>query len=95
MREPTQTTFPGGESFAGLRARVLPAAEEIRLRHPGATIAVVAHGGVIRAIVAAALGLADDALFRLDQSLGGVSVIDWIGETPLVRVINATCESTR
>jgi alpha-ribazole phosphatase len=90
MREPTRTTFPGGESFADLRARVLPAVEQIRTAHAGRAVAVVSHGGVIRTILADALALAEDAVFRLDQSCGGVSVVDWLGEVPLVRLVNAT-----
>ena len=41
----------GGESFAAIRDRVLPALEEMARRHPGATIAVVAHGVVIRVVL--------------------------------------------
>jgi alpha-ribazole phosphatase len=90
MREPTRTAFPGGESFADLRARVRPAVEQIRTAYAGKTVAVVSHGGVIRTILADALALADDAVFWLDQSCGGVSVIDWLGEVPLLRLVNAT-----
>jgi broad specificity phosphatase PhoE len=64
--------------------------EQIRTGHAGQTVAVVSHGGVIRTILADALALADDAVFRLDQSCGGVSIVDWLGEVPLVRLVNAT-----
>ena len=90
MRHPSRTAFPGGESFAELRARVLAAVEEIRALHPSGVVAVVAHGGVVRAILADALSLPDDALFRLDQSHGGVSVVDWLANAPLVRAMNVT-----
>jgi hypothetical protein len=45
---------------------------------------------VTRAIVAATLSMPNEALFRLDQSYGAVSVVDWLGETPILRVLNAT-----
>jgi broad specificity phosphatase PhoE len=83
-------SFPGGESFADLRLRVLAATEEIRARHRGRGVALVAHGGVTRAIVAASLSMPDEALFRLDQAYGAVSVVDWLGETPILRVLNAS-----
>jgi broad specificity phosphatase PhoE len=51
--------------------------------------AVVAHGGVIRVLLARALGLRDDEVFTIPQDYGGVSVVDWSGETALVRVVNA------
>jgi 2,3-bisphosphoglycerate-dependent phosphoglycerate mutase len=89
MSDPTGVAFPGGESFADLRLRVLGAVDEIRSRHRGGAVALVAHGGVTRAIVAASLSMPDEALFRLDQAYGGVSVIDWFGEAPVVRALNA------
>ena len=45
----------GGESFAQIRARVVPALEALARRHPGETIVVVAHGVVIRVLLAALL----------------------------------------
>jgi broad specificity phosphatase PhoE len=87
---PESVRFPGGESLADLRARALPAALAIRDAHPGGSAVVVAHAGVIRVVLADALGLPDGALFRLDQAHGGVSVVDWLDGTPLVRVVNAS-----
>jgi broad specificity phosphatase PhoE len=86
---PETVCFPGGESLSALRARVLPAVAAHRARHEGEAIAVVAHAGVLRLVLAEALGLADGALFRLDQAYGGVSVVDWISGTPVVRLVNA------
>ena len=93
METPTSVRFPGGESFADLRARVLRAAGAIRERHAGEAAALVAHGGVVRVVLADALGLADDAVFRLDQAYGGLSVVDWVGGVPVVRVVNAVLYS--
>ena len=86
---PSAVTFPGGEAVAELRARALPAIREIVGRHPSETIAVVTHAVVIRAILVDALEMPPDALFRIDQAYGGISVIDWFGSLPLVRVVNA------
>lgn len=93
MDDPARVRFPGGEGLSDLRARVLPALEEIRARHEREAVAVVAHGGVVRIVLAEALGLEDGALFRLDQAEGGVSVVDWLDGAPLVRVANATLYS--
>ena len=93
MDEPARVRFPGGEGLPNLRARVVPALAEIRAHHEGHAVAVVAHGGVIRVVLADALGLEDGALFRLDQAEGGVSVVDWLDGVPLVRVANATLYS--
>lgn len=39
--------WPGGESYAELRDRVLSAIAAIAARHPGARVAIVTHAGVI------------------------------------------------
>jgi broad specificity phosphatase PhoE len=41
----------GGESFADIRRRALPVIEDIRRRHNGQTVIVVAHGVVIRVLI--------------------------------------------
>jgi broad specificity phosphatase PhoE len=86
---PETVRFPGGESLADLRARVLPTIGGIRERHGGEAVALVAHAGVLRVVLGEALGLTDGALFRLDQAHGGVSVVDWFADVPVVRVVNA------
>jgi alpha-ribazole phosphatase len=86
MRDPTGTRFPGGETFPDLRVRALKAAAEIRSAHE--TVALVAHGGVTRTILATALGMPDEAVFRLDQPYGAISVVDWIDNVPVVRAVN-------
>ena len=93
MARPTSVRFPGGEAFADLRARVLPAIAEIRRRHEGEVVALVAHGGVVRVTLADALGLGDGAVFRLGQSYGGLSVVDWAEGATVVPVVNAVLYS--
>ena len=88
METPDEIRFPGGESLADLRARVLPFVARVREFHEGQAVAVVAHAGVLRVVLADALGLAGGAVFRLDQSPGGVSVVDWVGASAVVRVVN-------
>lgn len=44
-------THEGGESYAQIRDRVLPAFREIAHAHPGETVVVVAHGVVIRVLL--------------------------------------------
>ena len=86
METPTAVRFPGGESYDDLRVRAVAACDAIRSRH--ACALVVAHGGTIRAALAAWLELPAAAIFRLDQSYGGVTIVDRLDETPIVRVLN-------
>jgi broad specificity phosphatase PhoE len=89
MLTPAEVRFPGGESYAQLRRRALTAAAALRKRHAAGTFAVVSHGGVIRAILADALDMPDEAIFHLDVRYGGVSIVEWSGSTPIVRLVNA------
>jgi alpha-ribazole phosphatase/probable phosphoglycerate mutase len=90
MTAPTGASFPGGESVAALRERAVRAAQEIAARHAGETVVIFSHAVVIRAIVANALAMPVDAMFRLDQSYGGITTIEWFDGQPYVRMVNAT-----
>jgi alpha-ribazole phosphatase len=88
METPTLVQFPGGESYAALRTRALEVMEGIRERQRGETIAVVSHGGVLRAMLAECLLMPNEALFRLELSYGAISIVDWIDSMPSVRLMN-------
>lgn len=89
MATPTLVQFPGGESYSDLRIRTLAALEEIRTARPGEVSTVVAHAGVLRTMIASCLQMPPEATFRLDQSHGAISVIDWVEAVPIVRLVNA------
>jgi alpha-ribazole phosphatase/probable phosphoglycerate mutase len=89
MTEPAAVVFPGGESFEMLSARVCAALDEIRRTHPGETVAVVSHGGVNRIALREALHLDRRHVFRLAQAYACVNVIDYLGDEPMVVVMNA------
>ena len=86
MSTPTQVRFPGGESFADLKERAIDALDRIRQAHE--TAVIVTHGGVLRAGVATWLSMPDEAIFRLDQRYGGVTIVDWVEGVPLIRLLN-------
>lgn len=88
MATPTTVRFPGGECYAELRQRVTNAATGLRRANPAGTTVVVTHGGCVRALLAEALHMPDDAVFVLDQSYGAINVIDWYGDRPIVRLLN-------
>jgi probable phosphoglycerate mutase len=86
---PANAAFPGGESVAALHGRATRAAREIAGRHAGEIVAAFSHSVTIHAIVADALGLPLDSLFRFELSHGGISVVDWLDGSPFVRAVNA------
>jgi alpha-ribazole phosphatase len=86
METPTQVRFPGGESYADLKERAVRSLERIWAEHDAAV--VVTHGGVIRAGLAAWLGMPDESIFRIDVRYGGVTVVERVAGTPIVRMVN-------
>lgn len=92
METPTRVEFPSGESFARMKQRVLRCGAAIRERHAGQTVALVAHGGTCRILLADALRVADEEIFRLGQQYTGVSVIRHVGDYPIVERMNATLD---
>jgi alpha-ribazole phosphatase/probable phosphoglycerate mutase len=88
MSEPTAVRFPGGESYGELRERVASIVGELRRTHQGETIAIVTHGGVVRAALAETLTLPDRRIFSLDVGYCRVAVVDWFSDDPVVRVLN-------
>ncbi|MBF2000484.1 MAG: histidine phosphatase family protein [Synechococcales cyanobacterium M58_A2018_015] len=62
-------------------------------QHPGQTVLVVSHGGTNHALISTALGLAVKQHHRLQQSNGGVSVLDFLAGRPdaaQLRALNIT-----
>ena len=83
METPTAVRVPGRRE---LRRSACPCAARRSTRCVPRTsrAVVVTHGGVIRAGLAGWLELPDHAIFRLDQSYCGVTIVEWVGETPIV-----------
>lgn len=75
MERPGAVRFPGGECWDDVRARAVEAAEAVTAAHPGAAVAVVTHGGVIRALLAEALALPAERTFRMEIGFGSLTVL--------------------
>ena len=75
MERPGEVRFPGGECWDEIRARAVEAGEAIATAHPGAPVAVVTHGGVIRALLAEALALPASRTFRLEVGFGSLTIL--------------------
>jgi broad specificity phosphatase PhoE len=90
VSRPLSVRFPGGESYAEMRDRVLPALETIAAAHARRSVTVVTHAGPIRAALAVWLGIAGEALFRIDQRPASVNVVDWVDGVPLIRLVNGS-----
>jgi broad specificity phosphatase PhoE len=87
---PLSVRFPGGETYTELRERVCRALGEIVAAHANEAVAVVTHAGSIRAAFSLWLGIADEAIFRIDQRPASVNVVDWVEGVPIVRLVNGS-----
>ena len=88
MERPTKVRFPGGESFDDMWIRVTSAVKTLRARHADQSIAIVTHGGVTRIVLAGALGMAPENIFRIAQRYGAMNFIRYFDNVPLVELIN-------
>ena len=90
---PTAVAFPAGESMLAMQQRCLAAVRGIIERHPGEIVAVFSHGDPIKVILADALAMDFDEFQRIDVPPGSLSIIDYTGTKPLVRLIGGTPDS--
>lgn len=63
--DPVANPPPGAEPLAAFQRRVVAVWRELLVQHQGSHVLIVAHAGVIRMLVAQALGLELKAVFRL------------------------------
>lgn len=74
---PLATRIPGGECLSDLVARVTGAIKEIIAFNNNKQVAVVCHGGPIRALVASVLGMDLNENWRIRQDNAALNIIDF------------------
>ncbi len=74
---PLENRVPGGETLIELAERSVRAVKTIVQQYPEEQVLLVTHGGVIRCIVAAALGIDLNQYWRLRQDNASLSIIDF------------------
>jgi alpha-ribazole phosphatase len=88
METPTEIQFPDGESFFAMRVRVLRAFDAIRSEREGQTVAIVSHGGVNRILLAWALQMPDNCIFRVAQDYAAINLLELVDGRPSVQLLN-------
>jgi probable phosphomutase (TIGR03848 family) len=89
QRYPSGFTFPGGESFVDMQARIVACVERLRSAHPGETIVAVSHADPIRAAVAHAMGTHLDLFQRVVISPCSLTAIVYGPGGPIVLTVNS------
>ncbi|MHB1930235.1 MAG: histidine phosphatase family protein [Acidimicrobiales bacterium] len=90
QRYPSGFTFPDGESFAGMQARMIETVNGLCQRHRGEAIVAVSHADPIKALVADALGTHLDLFQRIVISPCSVTAISYGAAGPTVLAVNST-----
>ena len=80
--------LPGGETFSEVKTRVENSMRSIMNNKKGKNIAIVAHGGVNRIILADALKMDPAYAFRIEQDFGCLNVIDYYPDWTVVKLMN-------
>ncbi|MHB1652636.1 MAG: alpha-ribazole phosphatase [Desulfitobacteriaceae bacterium] len=78
---------PGGESFADLYQRIVPAFETI-VNNSFSDVLLVAHAGVNRVLLAHILGLPQANIFRFKQDYGCLNIIKYDGKDYCLERLN-------
>ena len=90
MTAPATFRFPGGESLAELRSRVVATLEQLRTAHPGQVVVCFSHADPIRAALTFALDAPLDAFHRVNVGTGSISMIHFPAEAaPVVLAVNS------
>ena len=72
---------PGGESMHQAQSRALAALDRLRLFYPDQVVVLVSHADILKALLAPALGLPLDRLYRLTIDPASIStLIAWEGD---------------
>ncbi len=87
---PDVVRMPGGETLAEVQARAMSALTRLAARHPGDTIAVVAHGGVNKTLLLAVLGAPLASYWRIRQHNACFNILEFDGDTARVITLNET-----
>ena len=88
LADPFAMPFPEGEGLVELHARAVPALRSVVERHVGGRIAVIAHGGTNRVLLAEALGLPLGNIFRLAQDYAAWNLIEYRENGAVVHLLN-------
>ena len=92
-KDPLNYSPIDGESTVSVRNRVMPALEELRSKHRGHKIALVAHGGVNRIILCEILGVPLQNVFRIEQNFGAMNIIEFLKNMPLLKKLNVVIDT--
>lgn len=91
---PATVRIPGGETFEEVKERAYRIILKLAQKHNPGTIVVVTHGGTIRAIICALLGIDLNHAFRIRQDNGSLNIIEFYEDWGVLCLLNDTTHIT-
>jgi len=88
--KPGEIGPPQGESFQVVKQRVTHALQECVKKHQEQTIVLVSHGGTMRVLLCAALGIGLDKMWSMRQDSSAINIIEYIDNRAVVALVNDT-----
>jgi len=85
---PGDIRIPGGESFQIVQQRAMAALTKCVERHREQTSVMVAHGGSLRAMLCAALGMELDEIWSIGQDSTAVRIVEYSDDKAEVIILN-------
>lgn len=91
LLHPDILVVPHGESFQMVQKRAVARLNELIANHEGDTIVIVAHGAVLRTMIAAALHMPLEYLWSIRQFNTAVNIVRYDTDAnPTVELLNST-----
>jgi alpha-ribazole phosphatase len=91
LKDPETHSPPQGELLKDVQQRAGSAFNDILTKHRGQTIALVAHAGILRIILASLLELNLSRIFRISQDYGCINIVDvHDDDIPVIKLLNFT-----
>lgn len=88
--KPGEIGPPQGESFQVVKQRVTRSLQECIAEHQEQTIVLVSHGGTMRVLLCAALGIGLDKMWSMRQDSSAINIIEYIDNRAVVALVNDT-----
>lgn len=91
LKNPVKYTPPRGEPLLNAQERILKEFYEIVRKHKNASIAIIAHAGVLRIIISSLLSLKLSNMFAFSQDYGCINIVDvYENNKAVVKLLNLT-----
>jgi broad specificity phosphatase PhoE len=91
LEQPHKVRFPGGEGLQDVRQRVVPAVEQLAVKHKDQTVVLVSHKMVCQVLMCAMIGLDNSHFWQVRQDVNAINIFELRDGSPLVMLVNDTC----